>query len=139
MENELRRPKVGVGAIIVKDAKVLLKKRANAHGDGTWSFTGGHLEWGETPEACAFRETHEEAGIAIANAKQAAFTNDFSEDDDTHYVTLFVVADWLSGEAHITEPDVTSDMGWFTWDELPRPLFQPIESLLKQGFRPEGC
>ena len=32
------RPKVGVGVIVRKDGKILLGKRRNAHGDGTWSF-----------------------------------------------------------------------------------------------------
>jgi 8-oxo-dGTP diphosphatase len=36
------RPKVGVGVCIVKDNKVLLGKRKNSHGDGTWAFPGGH-------------------------------------------------------------------------------------------------
>lgn len=36
MENN--RPKVGVGVAIIKDGKVLLGKRKNAHGEGTWSF-----------------------------------------------------------------------------------------------------
>lgn len=136
---EIRRPKVGVGAIVIKDGKVLMQKRRNSHGEGTWCFPGGHLEWNETPEDCAARETLEEVGIKIANAKSVTFTNDISPDEDTHYVTLFVVSDWKSGEPSIMEPDKATEFGWFAWDELPRPLFLPIENLLKQGFRPEGC
>ncbi len=30
------RPKVGIGVIIIKDGKVLLGKRKNAHGEGMW-------------------------------------------------------------------------------------------------------
>ena len=57
---ESKCPKVGVGVAVVKDGKVLLGKRKNAHGEGTWSFPGGHLEYKESWEDCAIRETLEE-------------------------------------------------------------------------------
>jgi len=62
---DMENPKVGVGVIIVKDNKVLMQKRINAHGNGSWSFPGGHLEFNEELEDCAKRETLEEAGINI--------------------------------------------------------------------------
>jgi len=139
MENEMKRPKVGVGVWIVKDGKVLLGKRKNAHGDGSWSAPGGHLEWFETPEECARRETTEETGIEIANLRNATFTNDIFEDEDKHYITLAVTADWFSGEPQVLEPDRCERWEWFGWDELPEPLFLPLQNLLKQGFRPPGC
>ena len=39
------RPLIGVAAIVIKDKKVLLGKRKNAHGAETWAFPGGHLEY----------------------------------------------------------------------------------------------
>ena len=51
------RPKVGVGVIVVKEGKVLLQRRRGAHGEGTWGFPGGHLEFKESWEECAKRET----------------------------------------------------------------------------------
>ena len=45
-------PRVGVGVIVVNGNTVLLGKRMGAHGVGSWSFPGGHLEWGEEVEAC---------------------------------------------------------------------------------------
>ncbi|MBI4157475.1 NUDIX domain-containing protein, partial [Candidatus Woesebacteria bacterium] len=70
-------PRIGVGVIIKKRGKVLLIKRKNSHGDGTWAFVGGHLEFGETPAECAKREVFEEVGIKIKNVKTTVFTNDF--------------------------------------------------------------
>ena len=64
------RPKVGVGVIIIKDGKVLLGKRKNAHGEGSWSFPGGHLEFNEELFDCAKREVLEETGIKIKNLFQ---------------------------------------------------------------------
>jgi 8-oxo-dGTP diphosphatase len=45
MTLEEKRPKVGVGIIVLQEGKVLLGKRKNSHGEGTWAFGGGHLEW----------------------------------------------------------------------------------------------
>jgi len=138
MENETKRPKVGVGVWIIKDGKVLLGKRKNAHGAGSWCPPGGHLEWNESIEACALRETAEEAGVEITNVRAQTFTNDVSLEEDTHYITICTVADYVSGQAEILEPDKCERWDWFGWDELPQPLFLPAENMLKQGFRPEG-
>lgn len=59
-------PNVGVGIIIEKDDQVLLLRRRNVLGDGTWSTPGGHLDYGETPEECAVREAHEETGVHVS-------------------------------------------------------------------------
>lgn len=56
-------PRIGVGIIIRKENDVLLVKRKNVHGAGTWSTPGGHLDFGESPSACATCEAYEETGI----------------------------------------------------------------------------
>ena len=130
------RPKIGVGVIVINGDKILFGKRINSHGDGTWSFPGGHLEFGESVEGCARREVMEETGLEIANLRPATFTNDIFENEGKHYVTLFVIADYTTGTAQIMEPDKCSVWEWFTWDNLPEPLFLPIENLRKQKFTP---
>jgi len=49
------RPLVGVGTMIWRDGRILLGQRRAAHGAETWGWCGGHLEFGETLEACAAR------------------------------------------------------------------------------------
>ena len=51
-------------------------------------------------------------------------------------ITLFVRAEWRSGEPTIREPEKMADLRWFAWDALPQPLFLPIENLLRQGYDP---
>jgi predicted NUDIX family NTP pyrophosphohydrolase len=53
---ELERQRVGVGVMVVRNGEVLFGRRRGAHGAGTWSLPGGHLEAGESVEACALRE-----------------------------------------------------------------------------------
>ena len=62
-------PRIGVGVIVTKGDRVLLIKRKGAHGQGTWSTPGGHLEYGESPEECAARETAEETGVDITGVR----------------------------------------------------------------------
>lgn len=133
---EKDRPKIGVGAIIKKGDKILFGKRKNAHGDGTWSFPGGHLEFGESVEDCAKRETEEETGLIINNFKKTIFTEDVFEKENKHYITLYAMAEIYEGEPIVAEPEKCEGWEWFSWDNPPQPLFIPIENLLKDNFNP---
>lgn len=133
---EKSRPVVGIGVIVLRDGKVLMHKRKGAHGPGTWSFPGGHLEYGETPEQCALREVTEECGVTIGNLRRGPYTNDVHESEGKHYITLFILADWVSGEAQVLEPDKCERWEWVAWDNMPEPLFLPIRHLQKQEFDP---
>jgi mutator protein MutT len=134
MKSDQKRPYIGVAVIVVRQGRVLLGKRINAHGAGTWQFPGGHLEYGETIEACARRELMEEAGLSIGSLRLGPFTNDFFEAEKKHYVTLFVIADQTTGDPVVREPEKCERWDWFPWAQLPRPHFLPIVNLLKQNF-----
>jgi 8-oxo-dGTP diphosphatase len=130
------RPRIGVGVIVRKGTKVLLGLRKNAHGHGSWSFPGGHLEFGEQVDVCAEREVREETGALISVVRPGPFTNDIFVEERKHYVTLFVVADFVSGAVETKEPDKCERWEWHEWSALPHPLFLPIRNLLKTGFDP---
>ena len=132
----MERPKVGVGVCVVKDSLVLLGQRLNAHGEGSWSFPGGHLEYGESWEECAVREVSEETGLVINSLGFITCTNDVFPTENKHYITIYMKASWESGEAAVLEPDKMIKWDWFSWDDLPQPLFIPMQNLLKTGFRP---
>jgi 8-oxo-dGTP diphosphatase len=131
-----QRPQVGVGVIVTRGRKVLLGRRKSDHGGGSWSFPGGHLESGERIEDCATREVREETGAQVSVRLRGPFTNDLFPEERKHYVTLFVVADYVSGDIESREPDKCEQWEWFEWNNLPRPLFLPIQNLLKTGFDP---
>lgn len=124
--------RVGVAAVILREGRVLLGERIGSHGAYTWATPGGHLEWGESIEECAQRETFEETGLVVDTFKKLSFTNDVFEQEDKHYVTLFVVACCSSGKPQVAEPDKCKQWKWFELDKLPEPLFLPLDNFLKE-------
>lgn len=128
--------RVGVAVFIIKDSKILLGKRKNAHGHGTWSVPGGHLEYNEDMYSCVVREVKEETGVTIKNIKQCTFTNDIFEKEGKHYVTLYFTAEIASGEPQVMEPEKCESWEWFAWDALPQPLFIPLQNIVLQEFNP---
>jgi 8-oxo-dGTP diphosphatase len=133
---EHQRPAVGVAAIIRNRDTVLLGWRVGSHGAGSWQLPGGHLEYGETPEACAYREVWEETGLTIANPQRGPYTNDVFTAEGKHYITLFVLVDYAGGEPVVREPTKCARWAWFNWDALPEPRFLPLENLIRISFTP---
>jgi len=112
-------------------------QRAGKHGQATWSVPGGHLEFGETPAQAGIREALEETGVHIANVRFGAITNDLFPESNRHYVSIWLLADWQSGEPRPTDKEITS-LGWYTLDSLPAPLFEPCWTNLRASpFMPE--
>src|SRR5512135_2490723 len=131
-----QNPQIGIGTIITRDGQVLLIKRKGPHGAGTWSTPGGHLDFGETPEQCAAREAREEVGIDVTEARFRAVTNDLFEDEGRHYITIWMDCKTTSQEPFLAAEREVTELGWFTWDALPGPLFLPLENLLKKNSYP---
>ncbi len=128
-------PKVGVGVIIVKDGKVLMGRRQgdSSHSIGEWCPSGGKLDFGESFAECAKREVKEECGLEISEPELVTCTNDVI-DGDNHFVTVYVKANWISGEPKVLEPNKMAEWAWFNWSNLPQPLFLPMQNLVKSGF-----
>ena len=122
--------KVGIGVMIFKDGKVLLGKRKGSHGAGEYSFTGGHLDYMESFEDCARRETEEEAGIEIEHVRFQCLSN-ITTYAPKHYVHVGLIADWKSGEPQVMEPEKCESWGWHSLDALPEPLFEVTKRSLE--------
>lgn len=109
--------------MILKDSKVLLGRRKGSHGEGEYAFPGGHLEYMESFEDCAKRETMEEAGIKIKNVRFNCVSNVTSY-APKHYVHIGLVADWEEGEPEVLEPEKRESWEWCDVGNLPEPLFE---------------
>ena len=126
MENENQKPIVGIGVLVFKDKKILLGNRRWRHGDGEYSFPGGHLDYMESFENCAKRETFEEAGVKIRNIKFQCLAN-ANLYPPRHEVYVGIIADWESGEAVSVEDERIIGWDWYDLDKLPKPLFKFCE------------
>ncbi|OGY90568.1 MAG: hypothetical protein A3B30_00925 [Candidatus Komeilibacteria bacterium RIFCSPLOWO2_01_FULL_52_15] len=130
VHNEERRPKVGIGVMVVKDGKVLLGKRKGSHGEGEYAFPGGHMEYMESFEQCAKREVLEETGMHIDDVRFLRLSN-LKDYAPKHYVDVGLLALWKKGESKIMEPDKIEGWAWYEIDKLPKPLFSTIPSYIE--------
>ncbi|HVC36394.1 MAG TPA: NUDIX domain-containing protein [Candidatus Dormibacteraeota bacterium] len=135
MKKDLSSPRVGIALFVWKNNKFLMGKRVGLHGTNSWSIPGGHLEHGESFEACARRETLEETGMRVKNINFLAITNDIFP-SAKHYITLWFKADWQSGKPTILETEAFVELGWVDFHSLPEPLFEPCWQNLRQS-RPD--
>ncbi len=124
---------MGVGVVVFKDGKILLGKRKNAHGDGTYAWPGGHLEHLESIIGCAKREVKEETDLEIENVRFLRVYN-FKEYAPKHYLDICMVADWKNGEPKVMEPEKCESWAWYSLDQLPAPLF-PVEPSAIEALR----
>ncbi len=135
-EKDNLKPGVGTAVIVRKDGKVLFSKRLKNPGYNKWHFPGGGLEWFEEIEDCAIRETKEETNVDIKNVRIVKVTNAIYREDNDHYVTVWVVADYAGGEVKDMEPNKAVGWDWYEWDKLPEPYFLPVKQLLDTGYNP---
>jgi 8-oxo-dGTP diphosphatase len=119
-----------VACIVVRGGRVLLIRRQRSHGAGTWSTPGGHLDFGETPAACAMRETEEETGVRVSDVAFLGITNDVFAEVGRHYITVWMVALGNAGEAEVRDLAEVAEVGWFAPAAFPAPLFLSLENLL---------
>lgn len=126
-----QNPKVGIGVYILNDNRqLLLGKRKNSHGDGSWSPPGGHLEFMESVEECAKREVMEEIGITLKDVKEIVFTEDFYQDENKHYISIHVRAVMQDGKIEALEKDKCERWEWFDLNNLPNPIFISASNFL---------
>jgi ADP-ribose pyrophosphatase YjhB (NUDIX family) len=131
------RPIIGVGAVIVRDDRVLLVRRATDPLKGEWSVPGGALELGEKLRDGAAREALEETGLQVeAGEVLDVFDSIFTDPDGRtqyHYVLIDFLCRPLSGEA-IAGSDV-SEVKWVTEPDLAGlHLRDSIASVARKGL-----
>ena len=124
-------PRVGVGVKIRRGPLVLLGKRLSGPGTGCYGWAGGHLEFGETPEACAVREVAEETGLVITADALAPLCVSNTMAYASHYIDIEFRCEVAEGEPRVMEPHKLESWAWYAPDRLPAPLFEAAAMALK--------
>lgn len=131
-------PRVGVGAITVRDGKVLLVKRGVEPSRGLWAIPGGTLKLGETMQECAAREILEETGVTI-DVGECVYVFDFIERDDQgkikfHFAIVDYRGDYVAGEPR--GADDALEARWLSPEELRKlPVaINTLKALRSIGF-----
>jgi 8-oxo-dGTP diphosphatase len=124
------RPFLGVGAIIVRDDRVLLARRINPPLQGEWSIPGGLVEVGETSREAIIREVREETSLEIEPTKLVEVFERILRDQESrvqyHYVLIDYYCRIISGAE-----GAGSDVGEICWAS--------IDDLEKMSVSPETC
>ena len=108
---------------------------------GTWdSSVSGHVDAGETYDACAQRESREEIGLKLAATPERVFKIDACEETGQEFVWLYCCE---SEGPFRLDPDELSDGGWFATKKITdwiaatsedfAPAFVQIWQLLRNG------
>ncbi|SMB92991.1 mutator mutT protein [Thermanaeromonas toyohensis ToBE] len=96
------QPLVGVGAVIIREEKLLLVLRGQPPAQGLWSIPGGRVEAGETLSQALEREVAEECGIVIQVGPPIAVLDSIYLDElgrvKYHFVLVDFWARYVSGE-----------------------------------------
>jgi 8-oxo-dGTP diphosphatase len=128
-------PTVGVGAMVLRHGKVLLGERIGQHGAGTYAWCGGGLEFGESPEDAAVREVLQESGMTVTRAELLCVSN--IREYERHYIDFEFLVEAV-GEAELKEPETCKSWNWYSLDDLPMPLFRPVEIALESYYKRHG-
>jgi len=90
-----KQPIIGVGAVIIKDGKILLEKRKNDPGKGKWSIPGGLVELGESVEQTVMREVEEETGLEVEKPEHIDVVDNIIRDESGRVKYHFVIIDYF--------------------------------------------
>lgn len=137
---EMKSIKTGVGVIVCRNQKVLIGQRCGSHGEGIYSFPGGHIELEDFEKGnshkigsagiCAEREVLEETGMivdafSVDSHRAELFTTFDILSKDCYYVTPYILANYVSGGTFIDdntmvplEPNKCKFWKWVDIDEL---------------------
>ncbi|QGQ94302.1 NUDIX domain-containing protein [Paenibacillus psychroresistens] len=126
---------IGVGALIIKEGKILLVRRAQEPGKGYWTNPGGYIEQQEPIEETIVREVLEEAGI---HAKVTGIIAVRDQPREIHNLYIAFEMEYLSGEP-IPDDEEVDEAGFFTLEETESMNVAGFTKwLLDVAFQAEG-
>ena len=134
-------PLVGVGAVIIENARVLLVKRADPPLEAKWSIPGGVLEVGEMVREAAIREVREETGLIVEAGDLLGVYDRVLRNAEQRVQYHYVLIDFLCRPAggELQAADDATEVRWYTCEELPvLRLAEDTLDVIRKGFAQLG-
>jgi len=103
-------------ACVIKNKKILLLHRIV--GFKVWEFPGGKIEFGESPEEAAIRETKEETGLTVKSLGLMAINSHITPQNH-HHIWFCYKCKMLRGKIKVSDED-HDRYKWFTFDEMKK-------------------
>ncbi|MBE0512664.1 NUDIX hydrolase [Candidatus Bathyarchaeota archaeon] len=114
------QPIIGVGAVIIRNGKILLEKRKSEPGRGKWTIPGGLVELGESAEQTVMREVREETNLEVEQPKLIDVVNNVTLDEDGRIKYHFLIVDYfvkLKG-GKLKAADDAAELRWVRFSEV---------------------
>lgn len=111
---------VGVGAVVVRDGRALIVRRAHEPRKGQWSLPGGLLDLGESLADAARREVREETGLDVELGPIIETFDRVHRDAEGRIRYHFVIVDfvgWAGGGEAVAGSDAEA-VAWVNANEI---------------------
>jgi 8-oxo-dGTP diphosphatase len=111
--------KVGAGAFIELDKRILLLQRTQAPFANCWNLPAGYVEVDESPIQAIIREVHEEVGLQVEVVDLADV---YFFDDDPRGNGILVMYNCIVKNGTLTESDEAASPTYFASKDIPTNL-----------------
>jgi len=118
--------------ILLKDNSIILIKRKKAPFAEHWALPGGFIEYGETAEHAAIRETKEETGLDVEIMKLVGVYSDPKRDPRGHVIAIAFLAREIGG--NLVASDDAKAVKVFKITEIPKNLAFDHAKILKDAL-----
>jgi ADP-ribose pyrophosphatase YjhB (NUDIX family) len=122
-----RRPRTGVGAIVLDEDRRILLVGSKTEGGLVWSIPGGAVAESEFVCDAVDREVMEETGLKVESKLSLAPLS--LSLDGIQWISFPFLVDKYSGVPIVGEPRIACAVSWFYMRQLPRLNLISLETL----------